>query len=466
MVHYERIKDYEEMTPFEKAVRKALDYALPDSDSPNNDPELAPDEGFCPDNYRYDDYEEFRFFPKKRDKNNVIYEFESRKATPLYELPAQLELYFTAAKDILKIGDIGKRYQALGRLYDDIDKENGGYLDDSPKDCFNYAFSQELAEELGLIKPNGKKSKVNVLKDYLQRVEKLITQGDDVTNIGGEATIIEGWDWNPVEGIFPAVVILEWLMISVRKEMRYLYWRACKFEDIPKHRFLEYGHWDEEINESQQKVEYVYVEEQKYVTDNTLDPSDLPEWITGNPGSEESKSVEDKTEANESPLEDGKNKKVPEKQAGTLPLSLQETPPQKEGMKDHIDEIDEKTARCLYKALSNKEEPRKVDWLVAPLDENEFVRRLFANPPNPEKKITLEKPSQVKHITEHYLFPKDKPKKGRERRNYTHGEWDVIKKIFDTEPISKNLFDTASLNPRNCQNLDALMSFYKRNSKK
>lgn len=293
---------------FKKAVQETNEELFPDVDY---DPVQGLDEDFYHDYENDDNYKKVDS-PPEEVETIVIHEFNARKVTPLSELPAKLEFYFNTAWKILGINDDGKKYQALGKLYDDIDKENGGYIDGAPQLPSDDIESCILAEKLRLIEPSGKRRETDVLKDYLQRVEKLISEGDDVTNIGGEVTIIDGWDWNPVEGKYPALVILEWLMIKIRKEMRNLHRQASYVEDIPKHKFIVHGHWDFIVNDDD-TADWVYTEEQKYVTDDDLDPSPLPKWITGKSGSEESVSNVDNIEVPVTPSKEVKGNNTPDK---------------------------------------------------------------------------------------------------------------------------------------------------------
>ncbi len=296
------------ISAFKKAVQETNEELFPDVDY---DPVQGLDEDFYPDYENDDNYKKVDS-PPEEVETIVIHEFDARKVTPLSELPAKLEFYFNTAWKILGINDDGKKYQALGKLYDDIDKENGGYIDGAPQLPSDDIESCILAEKLRLIEPSGKRRETDVLKDYLQRVEKLISEGDDVTNIGGEVTIIDGWDWNPVEGKYPALVILEWLMIKIRKEMRNLHRQASYVEDIPKHKFIVHGHWDFIVNDDD-TADWVYIEEQKYVTDDDLDPSPLPKWITGKSGSEESVSNVDNIEVPVTPSKEVKSNNTPDK---------------------------------------------------------------------------------------------------------------------------------------------------------
>lgn len=292
---------------FKKAVQETNEELFPDVDY---DPVQMLDEDFYPDYDNDDNYKKVDL-PPEEVETIVIHEFEARKVTPLSELPSKLEFYFNTAWKILGIDDDGKKYQALGKLYDDIDKENGGYIDGAPQLPSDDIESCILAKKLRLIEPSGKRRETDVLKDYLQRVEKLINKGTDVTNIGGKVTIIEGWDWNPVEGKYPALVILEWLMIKIRREMRNLHRQMSYVEDIPKHKFIVRGHWDFIVNDDE-TADWVYIEEQKYVTDDDLDPSPLPEWITGKSGSDESVSNVDNIEFPVTPSKEVKGNNTPD----------------------------------------------------------------------------------------------------------------------------------------------------------
>ena len=399
----------ERTSAFKKAVQETNEELYPDVDY---DPVQGLDEDFYPD---YDNDENYKKvdLPPEEVETIVIHEFEARMVTPLPELPAKLDFYFNTAWKILGIDNDGKKYQALGKFYDDIDKENGGYIDGAPQLPSDDIESCILAKKLRLIEPSGKRRETDVLKDYLQRVEKLINKGTDVTNIGGKVTIIEGWDWNPVEGKYPAVVILEWLMINIRKEMRNLHRQASYYEDIPKHKFIVHGHWDFIINDDD-TADWVYREELKYVTDDDIDPSPLPEWITGKSGSEESKSVEDNTEVY--------------------------TPSLGEEKENNLIKMVEKDAHQLYKDLVC------VEWLVEPLDENKFVNRLFSKPDHPNgtektevKKILLKSANQIYTTAARYIFLKD------EKERLNKKQWDAIKQIFDTQDhklnTTKNIYN-------------------------
>jgi hypothetical protein len=326
---------------FKKAVQETNEELFPDVDY---DPVQGLDEDFYNDYENDDNYKKVDS-PPEEVETIVIHEFDARKVTPLSELPAKLEFYFNTAWKILGINDDGKKYQALGKLYDDIDKENGGYIDGAPQLPSDDIESCILAEKLRLIEPSGKRRETDVLKDYLQRVEKLISEGDDVTNIGGEVTIIDGWDWNPVEGKYPALVILEWLMIKIRKEMRNLHRQASYVEDIPKHKFIVHGHWDFIVNDDD-TADWVYTEEQKYVTDDDLDPSPLPKWITGKSGSEESVSNVDNLEVPVTPSKEVKGNNTPDKtEENDLPVISETLTSKYNGQKLLI----------VYKNLTDKE---------------------------------------------------------------------------------------------------------------
>lgn len=432
----------EKMTAFEFAVRKMkdelynfdADYCPP----PEDDDDVYPD-------YDNDNNYEKADAPSKEVKTIVIHEFEARKTSSLSELPAQLESYLDTAKEMLEISDKGKQYQALGRLYDIIDKENGGYIDEDLRLASDEIESDKLAENLGLIEPYGKRKKTEILKRYLQRVKKLISEDEDITDIGDETTIVEGWSWDPVEGYYPAVVILEWLITAIRQEMRNLH--RLVGDDIPKHRFLVHGHWDTVINDDD-TAELVYVEERKYVTDDDRDKSSLPSWITG-------ESCE-RQQPQENPIEENETNKVVEKE------EEQEKEQEKEQEEECTParfEMSEDYARYLYTGLHDK-----VDWLVEPLGEKDFVSRITSWPP--KEKIKLKQLNQIKHVARHYIFSKKNYKNGKGGEKFNAREYLTITQLFDCKNGDINNFNTAKNNPRNSEKLDVYMRGYKEKKRK
>lgn len=355
------------------------------------------------------------------DENVVTmeyYEYDTRKATSLFDLPAKLEFYLDNAEKILKKhSDEAKRYQALGRLYDVIDQENGGYRDD-PSIQPNEIERSALAENLGLIPPDGKKRKTEVLNDYLKRVRALVSRGDDVTNIGGQLTIIDGWSWEPVADIYPAVVILDWLMINIREEMRNLHLQVKiqTGEDIPKHRFPVHGYLDHDTDEEKGSTGLRYVDELKYVTDEDLDPPLLPDWITGRKRNEEPVDVDEVSRVKV-------NSETVEKQINNIP-------------------IDCVKAQKLYDALSNE----KLKWLVEPLEKDDFVNRLLLKPSG--RKIKLKQLNQIRYITKNQFFPEKKIKKQA---------WELIMQLFEAEDGKIEGVKRANKTPQNSQIFDELM---------
>ena len=160
--------------------------------------------------------------------------------------------------------------------------------------------------------------------------------------------------------------------------MRNLHRQAGYFEDIPKHKFIVHGHWDFIINDDD-TGDWRYIEEQKYVTDDDLDRTSMPEWITGKSGSEESKSVEDRKGFSAQQLNEEKKETI-----------------------DHI-MMDEDKAKILYKSLNHE----RVAWLIEPKDESEFVNILTSKPG--AKKIKLHYLNQIYHIAKKYIYPPKYP---------------------------------------------------------
>lgn len=183
-----------------------------------------------------------------------------RKATSLSQLHLKLFGYLHLAKQTIetktKEADL---YSALGRLYDFIDKENGGYIDDLAIPPGDYEFSV-LSEKWGLWPEYGKRKDTRILKYFLERVEKLTDTGDWVTKMGDEVEITEGWSWEPVAGIYPALVIMDSLLGAIRVEMRFIHRQALivNGEDIPKHKFPKCtAYYDEDKDDVIIKREYV-----------------------------------------------------------------------------------------------------------------------------------------------------------------------------------------------------------------
>ena len=184
-----------------------------------------------------------------------------RKATDIAKLHLKLVEYLNLAKRILEIktkeADL---YGALGRLYDHIDKENGGYIDDLAIPPGDYEFSV-LSEKWGLWPEYGKRKDTRILKYFLEKVNELTDTCDWVTKIGVEVEITEGWSWEPVAGIYPALVIMDSLLTAIRVEMRFIHRQALivNGEDIPKHKFPKRtAYFDEEKDDVIVKREYVY----------------------------------------------------------------------------------------------------------------------------------------------------------------------------------------------------------------
>lgn len=349
-----------------------------------------------------------------------------RKRPPLATLHIEVETYLSHAEEILRNQMNNKqRYEALGRLYDLIDKRSD--------DCLVYSVCQDddensyrLAVELGLVVSYDKSKKKGVLKDYLRTVRDLTAQEDDAAYFGGKAEFVDGWSWEPIDGIYPALVILAWLLVAIRTEMRNLHqlWELLTGESIPKHKFrYRVPVMPDEHVENGPDIEY------QYITDDYDEKKLHPFW-----------EVEDK-------VVDGSGN---DKSAKTV-LPTQETSPRDKRKKKTIDhiEISEDKAKCLYNSLF------EMEWLVDPLIEDEFVKRLTANPP--DKKIKLKERIQVKCIATHYIYPKVNPKKGRKRENLKPEETAIIKKVFDCENTSMDKLNKSEDEPKNFRTFDSLM---------
>ena len=337
------------------------------------------------------------------DESNVIKEYESRKTTELSSLHLKVEEYLYEARCILEEQkDKEARYKALGVLWDDIDKENGGYVDDRacvPDEEDMY----KIGVKTGLIEPVEKMRRTDVLRNYLDRVEKVTGAGDDVTNMGGEVDIVEGWSWEPMGRLYPAVVVLRWLLYSIREEMRNLHRQMRRYRDVEKHKFAVHGYWSNEIDWASGTVKMVYVEKQGYETDEDLDRPDLPRWMTGE--QVEEMDVDKKPEINSIPISQDK-------------------------------------ARKLFRALSDK----RVGWLSAHMKEDEFVNVLMLKPAG--KKIIFKNVSQVRHVTKKFLFPDKK---------LEHFEWELIKQLFEAENGKMERVERANKTPKNSEILDEMM---------
>ena len=350
---------------------------------------------------------------RKPDESYVIKEYESRKTTELSSLHLKVEEYLYEARCILEEQkDKEYRYKALGVLWDDIDKENGGYVDDRacvPDDEDMY----KIGVKTGLIEPVEKMRRTDVLRNYLDRVEKVTGAGDDVTNIGGEVDIVEGWSWEPMGRLYPAVVVLCWLLYSIREEMRNLHRQMRRYKDVEKHRFAVHGYWSNEIDWASGTAKMVYVEKQGYETDEDLDRPDLPRWITGEQVEEmdvDKKPEEEKPEAGKQEI-------------NSIPISQDK-------------------ARKLFRALSDK----RVGWLSAHMKEDEFVNVLMLKPAG--KKIIFKNVSQVRHVTKKFLFPDKK---------LEHFEWELIKQLFEAENGKMERVERANKTPKNYKILDKMM---------
>ncbi len=363
--------------------------------------------------------------PDDRDMGTIVI----RKRPPLDTLHKELVSYFYYAETILnRPYNEKQQYEALGQLYDLIDKQSD--------DCLNYSVGQMDGEESfqwavgkGLVAPYGENKLPGVLKNFIQTVRNLTDEGEDITYFGGHLDVVEGWSWEPKDGVYPALRILNWFLYAIRTEMTNLHmlWKQLPpFEYITKHQFRvrELVMPDEHV-EGGPDVEY------HYTTDDDYDEKKQhPLWETGDETVE--KSVNDKSTET------------------TLPASKETPPPQKGKKKiiDHI-EISEDKAKCLYNSLF------EMEWLVDPLIEDEFVKRLTANPP--DKKIKLKERIQVKCIATHYIYPKVNPKKGRKRENLKPEETAIIKKVFDCENTSMDKLNKSEDEPKNFRKFDSLM---------
>ena len=206
------------------------------------------------------------------DKNHTIV---FRKIPKLSTLHQELNDYLSRAEIILnrQINE-KQQYEALGQLFDYIDKQSD--------DCLIYSTCQEKDEtsfkwaaDKGLILPYGENKLPGVLKKFLQRVRELTNNGEYITYFGGQLDIIDGWSWEPQDGVYPALEILTWLLYTIRTEMKNLHmiWKQLPpFEYIPKHKFryrvpIRAG----EYMEGGPDVEY------HYMTDDDYDESESAE---------------------------------------------------------------------------------------------------------------------------------------------------------------------------------------------
>ncbi len=344
------------------------------------------------------------------DETYVLQEYEFRKTTELSSLHLKVGEYLYEARCILEEQkDKEGRYKALGVLWDDIDKENGGYVDDRAR-VPDEEDLYKIGVKTGLIEPVEKMRRTDVLRNYLDRVEKVTGAGENVTNTG--------WSWEPAERLYPAVVVLYWLRYSIREEMRNLHRQMRRYKDVEKHRFAVHGCWEKKIDWASGTVKMVYEEKQGYETDEDLDRPDLPRWITGEQVEEmdvDKKPEEEKPE--EEKPEEGKQ------EINSIPISQDK-------------------ARKLFRALSNE----RVGWLSAPIDEDEFVNVLMHKPAG--RRIKLKKLCQVRHVTKKHLFPDKKLK---------HSEWELIKQLFEAENGTMGRVEKANKPPENSEILDKMM---------
>lgn len=111
--------------------------------------------------------------------------------------------------------------------------------------------------------------------------------------------------------------------------------------------------------------------------------------------------------------------------------------------------MDSEKAKLLFKALKDQ----NVQWLVAPLKENEFVNRLTL-PPS-EKKIKLHQLCQIRYIARKIIFP---PEPGKTIRRFKPEEWELIRQIFEAEDGNISRVDEANKVPKNHEIVDQIMS--------
>lgn len=110
--------------------------------------------------------------------------------------------------------------------------------------------------------------------------------------------------------------------------------------------------------------------------------------------------------------------------------------------------MDSAKAKKLYKALKDK----RVQWIVVPLKEDEFVNRLTL-PPS-EKKIKLHQLCQIRYIARHFIFP---PEPGKTIRRFKPEEWILIRQIFEAEDGKMSRVDRANKDPQNHETVDQIM---------
>ena len=231
-----------------------------------------------------------------------------------------------------------------------------------------------------------------------------------MTKMGNEVEIMEGWSWEPVDGIYPALVIMDSLMGAIRADMRIIHRQALivNGEDIPKHKFPKCTAY---FGEEKDKIEF----NREYISDDDFDKSEYScPW----------------DEVEEVPF---------------AKIVTENKPTKKKTEKETHIKIDEEKAKKIYHA-SNAD---GVKWLVEPMDETVFVNRLTL-PPSGEK-IKYKQLNQIYYITKHYLYP---PKNGKKKRNLTKEIWDLIKKVFDTEDGKMDNVDTATKTPQNSEKFD------------
>ena len=155
---------------------------------------------------------------------SVLNKPEARKKTPVEKLDEKFLDYLHLAENILKkeISD-ENRYDALCRLYEYIDCENGAYADDVDIGIANWDNGPiGIIERWKLLKQyNDDWQQGEVLKSFIATANKSINTGMNVTHFGGKTSIIWGWSWYD-NGTYAAPTLIYALLDAIYCDLEYL----------------------------------------------------------------------------------------------------------------------------------------------------------------------------------------------------------------------------------------------------
>lgn len=333
------------------------------------------------------------------------HEPELRKNTIIDNLHLKVKEYLSWTEHVVNtVTEEEPLYDALGRLYDKIDNENGGFIDDITKFFVDEEYSK-IGHELQLFVTNSEKTKGEELLCFVARVREVFNDGFDVNRFAGGENMVEGRGWEPHEGLYPAKLVLYCLLSNIEQVMQWIrnMVKLTQGKELPKHIFPTVNVYLNSKGEVYTQRIYEEQRDQYYEEYIVLPPKEI----------------------------------IKKNTVDFLSDQGEET-------KLDYPYMDVGKARCIYGALVNED----VKWLIEPSSKEEFVK-LLLSVPDEKKKIKLQSSNQVKYLAKEIIFYRA-PKKGKSRSNMTQGEWDIIKKLFDCENGNIEGCHKRNKKPANC----------------